>query len=998
MTADLIASLTFKDGFTATFDGFLRKSSELEDNLDGLGSKFDALEDETSGASSALSSFFSERFKDTQLSDIVTDLRHKFLELTIAAGEFFLNYAKGGVALNRETETLTVTFTKLLGSVGAANGLIAELKKEAADVGVPFGELAAASQSLVVQTGGVNDEFRSLLKSAELLAAVNPAEGISGAAFSISEFVSSGGTDLTSLNERFGITKSLIRGFVSESSGDLAGLSEALKNSLGDIGFDEGLLEAQKNTIAGLEKEIGAFGTEFQAVFGEPIAEEWKDSLQDVAKFIRENREEILELANSAGDTIAIMIGYTQVAAGYAANVYELVQSITGIGDAGEVFTGIADRINTINRGFQLSISLSAGLSNALVDGVDTGVQVAQERLGAFFGAFQAGSEALQNFENPFTAFEDSWAESSSRFEADVADIGGNIRESFGENFRESFQLMNDGISTSKEVWSEQEAAIDAAANAVENLQEATGSAQDALIETAGEYDDALAEVGEKFVEKQDKLWFDHNQRVARLQEDLTATIAEAAEEATDARLKANEKLESGLADIERKLASDKTEINRKFNENVAKLNADRTSAQRDAATELAEIERDLGDTLAELQADLKDDLAKANRDRAKVNRDTDQKLATDAAKLANTLADLEQDTADKRADIISKAEQARVKRGEDSAAKLLKLEENYQNERKAIEDRFSDEFAEADPFARKLLKFNKDEELRLLEEGKAEKEAKLKEDNDAELALVDDRVKRELEILDREATQKAERLTRDAELRRQALEEDRAERLEALKQREADLKESYERERAAAQENAERARAEREREREEEVAQFAAREDELEARLEREITKKDEAAEKAAEKLQQRNDAELAQIDEREAQKVAKAEEALEKERRNLEDRLEALDYWASQENDKLAAHYAEVEAEQQAHLDKLVEQEKAAREELDALQQGGNPQALPQNINPGNFHLNPGAAGGGNKTTNNTIIVNNNNPGQGYAGSQQTARSVQDALRGFA
>lgn len=918
---DLIGKIVLNDEFSVTFH-------ELDKELDKAQDGFERT------AKSAEK--FSRGLDFGVIAGGVAGITSKVIDLGIQAVQTFGGFVAGSVEANAGLETVVTTFTQLLGSASEATSLVARLKAEAGEIGQPFEQMSAAAQALVIQAGGANEEFDRLLKIAELLAAVKPEQGLEGAAVAISEFVSSGGKDLVSLSERFNLSKSTIRQFTQDGKTDLASLATALEKTLGSIGVDEDLIEAQKSTLNGLENQINAFISEVKAAFGEPIFDEFKETLGEASEFIKANKTDLLELATSAGETGAILLDTGKILLQLAGTADTFLEKVLGLGDTTPI-EKLNAVLTTANQLFIVATSGAVGLSTGLTESIDQAVSFASERLLAFFGAYEAGMEAARNLENPFTAFDQSFEKSAQNFKTSFGDITNEFTQSAREAAQQTFAELADldepikeSLERGKDEFNEFASAGQAAASTIAQ----------AYADLAADREKLQASLNQKIEAAE----FDHAQRIIRIQQDIARATAEAAAEAAAAREASAAKLNEGLAEIDRDLFTDSVKAQDDYNRDIARLDAERAAARRKAAEEVKKVESDLRQDLRALR------------------RDTRQ-----------AVADVDSDLADDLADRQAKAEEEKLKIIASAGEEAVRIQKRIADQRKAVNDAFESEFAEADPFRRKILEFNRQEQLKQLEQQEKDELAALDAQAKQQLSAVDARVAAEAAILEREAQQKKDRLTREA-----------AERAEALKQEAAERKAAIEARLA------------------EELAADNQRRADLAASLAAEQAARNAAAEEAKNKLIQKNAEELAAIDAQEVEKVARAQEALERENQNHADRLAQLQFANQQEVQELQAKLREVEQEEaRSYLRRLQETRTFVQQYnqiMNGLSNGGsagfgaNPGTIAGQSDEGESALHMGARAG----QVNQVTVNNYGVPGGYAGASQTGRTVLDALRG--
>lgn len=552
------------------------------------------------------------------------------------------------------------------------------------------------------------------------------------------------------------------------------------------------------------------------------------------------------------------------------------------------------------------------------------------DNLGVWAEGFQAVWQAVREGRNPLEAISQTGlalAQNNAEAMNAVVSIGDTWSTAF-EQVRSSY----DDARTAQEDFT-------ASTNTGTSSQNEFASAGQAAAATVAQAYADLAADREKLQaglnQKIEAAEFDHAQRIIRIQQDIARATAEAAAEAAAARTEAATKLTEGLAQIESQRFADSVKAQDDYNNAIATLDAERSANKKKAAEEVKKIEGDLREALRTLRRDTKQDIA-----------DVD--------------SDLEDDLADKQA----KAEEEKNKIIAAAGKEAVAIQKRIADQRKAINDTFSDEFADADPFKRKILEFNRQEQLKQLDQQQKDELAALDAQTKAELAGVDARVAAEAAILEREAQQKKDRLKREAEERAEALKLEAAERKAAIEARLA-----------------------------EELAADSQRRAQLAAELAAEQAARNAAAVEAAEKLRQKNAEELAAIAAKEAEKVAQAQEALRKENENHADRLAQLKFANQQEVAELNTKLQEVEREEaESYLRRLSEAQTFVNQYNDIMAGAS-----------AGFGSNPGTIGGqgfgaGSQRSGDTtsVIVNNYGVPGGYAGASQTGRTVLDALRG--
>ncbi len=174
------------------------------------------------------------------LSSIREELFATFAGGAIVTG-FGLSAADSIVVLRKRFEELT-------GSQESAEALMERIARNAEAIGLPVRKAQEEFLGLVpaVESAGENlDEYFDLVART---ATQNPREGISGAIFAIREALSSGGTDLISLSERFELPRKELRSLIEETGS----FSAALDQILDQYGATTEAAQAQARSLSGL--------------------------------------------------------------------------------------------------------------------------------------------------------------------------------------------------------------------------------------------------------------------------------------------------------------------------------------------------------------------------------------------------------------------------------------------------------------------------------------------------------------------------------------------------------------------------------------------------------------------------------------------------------------------------------------------------------------------------------------------------------------------------
>lgn len=117
------------------------------------------------------------------------------------------------------------------------------VKQEASKTQFSFTEMADAAANLTPVSKSTGKSLEVLIRQAEVLAALNPTEGLTGAVFSLREALSG---DFVSIVDRFNLPRKRLNELKEQGVPALEAISTALK----EMGIDQSLVEKQGQTTA----------------------------------------------------------------------------------------------------------------------------------------------------------------------------------------------------------------------------------------------------------------------------------------------------------------------------------------------------------------------------------------------------------------------------------------------------------------------------------------------------------------------------------------------------------------------------------------------------------------------------------------------------------------------------------------------------------------------------------------------------------------------------
>jgi hypothetical protein len=201
-----------------------------------------------------------------------------------------------GLAVELENaEAALNAFTK--DSSQTAN-ILARLRQEADQTPFGFRELASAAQSLLPAAKASGNELFDLIKVAEVLSALNPAEGLAGAAFSLREAVSG---DFVSVIDRFNLSRSTINRLKAEGVPAL----ELISRALAEMGADQELVARQATTFTGRLSTFNDAVDSVRIEAGKPILSALTDELLRFTGILSGSQGDLQSMAANLGGNLA---------------------------------------------------------------------------------------------------------------------------------------------------------------------------------------------------------------------------------------------------------------------------------------------------------------------------------------------------------------------------------------------------------------------------------------------------------------------------------------------------------------------------------------------------------------------------------------------------------------------------------------------------------------------------------------------------------------------
>jgi len=285
------------------------------------------------GAKKAESSF-------TRLNRSIGSIRGQLLAVG-AAGAILT-----GIGLNvaASMEEARIQIRGMVGNERDAVKLMDDLRKRAAAAGVPFSDMLSVATQLLPTFQGNTKELEKWYDLVRRTATLNRREGVQGAAFAIREALTSGGTDLVSLSERFNISRVQLRTALEQTGGDFAA---ALDMVLTKMGITTQVADEMGLTFnASLRAARDAAG-QLLAEGLTPILNILTPILQSTASWLSQLRETQPAIGNITGAVLVLtatlppaLLLFNQLVE--AATKLKALGILGGLGRAGAVGAGAA--------------------------------------------------------------------------------------------------------------------------------------------------------------------------------------------------------------------------------------------------------------------------------------------------------------------------------------------------------------------------------------------------------------------------------------------------------------------------------------------------------------------------------------------------------------------------------------------------------------------------------------------------------------------------------
>lgn len=276
-------------------------------------------------------------------------------------------------AVNDYNKSIDLAERQLLGmtkSQAETNAALAVARKEADAGRGTYESLAGAMAGLTSVAKTANRTLADVTETAEILAAINPEEGIKGATFALREAASG---DMTSVIERFNLSRSTINQLRAEGVPAI----EAVRRAMQQMGYDTEFL-AQVNGSAAKQGEIlkGRL-VELAAVVEKPIFDKLIAGLDAFTK--KANDPGALSFAERIATEIRVLLAgkvFDQLAVDIAKSFFLIGDSFNNLlktlsGGKLNIDEGLKDFFDDINaRQAKITAAVNKGVGQPVADGL----------------------------------------------------------------------------------------------------------------------------------------------------------------------------------------------------------------------------------------------------------------------------------------------------------------------------------------------------------------------------------------------------------------------------------------------------------------------------------------------------------------------------------------------------------------------------------------------------------------------------------------------------
>jgi hypothetical protein len=215
-----------------------------------------------------------------------------------ALGAGFGAAVTGGVQLNSTLENVEAQLFAFTKDGDVAKQIIEDIRVEAAQTPFAFEEMAKATASLLPAAKQSGAELMDLVKTAQILAASNPEQGLEGAAFSIREALSG---DFVSIVDRFNLPRQRLNELKEEGVPAMEAISIAMR----EMGLDADLVTGLAGTMTGRWSTFTDTIDTLKGTLAAPLFDFLKEGLTELQGVLDANMPTLQALATTIGERLA---------------------------------------------------------------------------------------------------------------------------------------------------------------------------------------------------------------------------------------------------------------------------------------------------------------------------------------------------------------------------------------------------------------------------------------------------------------------------------------------------------------------------------------------------------------------------------------------------------------------------------------------------------------------------------------------------------------------
>lgn len=219
-----------------------------------------------------------------RLNARIGGLRSELAGLSVGAGLL----SGLGTSTAASFQESAIKLSGMVGGMEKADALMDDLRKKSAAAGLPFADMLATAERLLPTFKGNTKELERWYNLVRRTAVLNATEGMTGAAFSINEAITSGGTDMVSLVERFNISRAQLRAELAANGNDFYDALDKVLTRMG-ITNETALRMGQTFNASFRAAKDAAF--QFLAEGFTPLLQIMTPLLQKTAAWLAELRE-----------------------------------------------------------------------------------------------------------------------------------------------------------------------------------------------------------------------------------------------------------------------------------------------------------------------------------------------------------------------------------------------------------------------------------------------------------------------------------------------------------------------------------------------------------------------------------------------------------------------------------------------------------------------------------------------------------------------------------